>query len=82
MDGEKADGRGADAYAGGLDRHGQTAEDSIAMAKRLGVKFVACNTSLGFMGLEEDAFIPEVDSFAGAATFLGEARKGAVNLFI
>jgi peroxiredoxin family protein len=52
------------------------------MAKRLGVKFVACNTSLGFMGLEEDAFIPEVDSFAGAATFLGEARKGTVNLFI
>jgi peroxiredoxin family protein len=34
------------------------------------------------MGLGEDAFIPEVDSFAGAATFLGEARKGTVNLFI
>jgi peroxiredoxin family protein len=57
-------------------------EDSIAMAKRLGVKFVACTTSIGTMGLGEDAFIPEVDSFAGAATFLGEARKGTVNLFI
>jgi peroxiredoxin family protein len=57
-------------------------EDSIATAKRLGVKFVACNTTLGVMGLGEDAFIPEVDSFAGAATFLGEARKGTVNLFI
>jgi peroxiredoxin family protein len=34
------------------------------------------------MDLGEDAFIPEVDSFAGAATFLGEARKGTVNLFI
>jgi len=57
-------------------------EDMIATAKRLGVKFVACNTTMGVMGLEEDAFIPEVDSFAGAATFLGEARKGTVNLFI
>jgi peroxiredoxin family protein len=57
-------------------------EDSIAMAKRLGVKFVACTNTLGVMGLGEDAFIPEVDSFAGAATFLGEARKGTVNLFI
>ena len=57
-------------------------EDSIAIAKRLGVKFVACTTTLGLMDLGEDAFIPEVDSFAGAATFLGEARKGTVNLFI
>jgi peroxiredoxin family protein len=57
-------------------------EDSIAMAKRLGVKFIACTNSMGVMGLGEDAFIPEVDSFAGAATFLGEARKGTVNLFI
>mgnify|MGYP000004234833 CR=1 FL=1 len=57
-------------------------EDMIATAKRLGVKFVACTTTMGVMGLGEDAFIPEVDSFAGAATFLGEARKGTVNLFI
>jgi peroxiredoxin family protein len=57
-------------------------EDSIVIAKRLGVKFVACTTTLGLMDLGEDAFIPAVDSFAGAATFLGEARKGTVNLFI
>jgi peroxiredoxin family protein len=57
-------------------------EDLMATAKRLGVKFVACTTSIGTMGLGEDAFIPEVDSFAGAATFLGEARKGSVSLFI
>jgi len=57
-------------------------EDLIATARQLGVKFIACTTSMGVMGLGEDAFIPEVDSFAGAATFLGEARKGTVNLFI
>lgn len=57
-------------------------EELIAQAKQLGVKLVACTTSMGTMGLGEDAFISEVDSFAGAATFLGEARKGTVNLFI
>jgi len=57
-------------------------EELIAQANRLGVKLVACTTSMGMMDLGEDAFIPEVDSFAGAATFLGEARKGTVNLFI
>ena len=57
-------------------------EELIAQANRLGVKLVACTTSMGMMDLGEDAFIPEVDSFAGAATFLGQARKGTVNLFI
>ena len=57
-------------------------DELMAQAKRLGVKLVACTTSIGTMGLSEDAFIPEVDSFAGAATFLGAARKGTVNLFI
>ena len=57
-------------------------EELIAQANRLGVKLVACTTSIGMMDLDEDAFIPEVDSLAGAATFLGEARKGTVNLFI
>ena len=57
-------------------------EELIAQANRLGVKLIACTTSMGMMDLGEDAFIPEVDSFAGAATFLGQARKGTVNLFI
>ena len=57
-------------------------EELISRAKQLGVKLVACTTSMGMMDLDEDAFIPEVDSFAGAATFLGDARKGTVNLFI
>ena len=57
-------------------------DELIAQAHRLGVKLVACTTSMGMMDLGEDAFIPQVDSFAGAATYLGQARKGTVNLFI
>ena len=57
-------------------------DDFITMAKDMGVKLVACTTSCGVMGLSEDAFRSEVDSMAGAAYFLGEARNSKVALFI
>jgi peroxiredoxin family protein len=57
-------------------------EEMMALAKKSGVKFIACTTTIGMMGISKEAFIPEVDSFAGVATYLAEAREGRVNLFI
>ena len=57
-------------------------DELMAMAKGMGVKFIAWTTSMGLMGISKEAFIPEVDSFAGVATYLAEAREGNVNLFI
>jgi len=57
-------------------------DELIAMAREMGVKFIACTTSMGIMGISKEAFIPEVDSFAGVATYLAEASEGRVNLFI
>ena len=57
-------------------------DELMAMAKEMGVKYIACTTSMGMMGLGKEAFIPEVDSYAGVATYLAEAREGKVNLFI
>ena len=54
----------------------------MAMAKEMGVKFIACTTTMGIMGIGKEAFIPEVDSFAGVATYLAEAKEAEVNLFI
>jgi peroxiredoxin family protein len=54
----------------------------ISMAAAQGVHFVACTTSMNMMGLVEEDFIPEVKEFAGAASYLGAARQGHVNLFI
>ena len=51
-------------------------------AKELGVKFIACTTTMGMMGIGKDAFIPEVDTFAGVATYIAEARESKINLFI
>jgi len=57
-------------------------DELMAMAKEMGVKYIACTTSMGMMGLGKEVFIPEVDSYAGVATYLAEAREGKVNLFI
>ena len=57
-------------------------DELMATAKEMGVKFIACTTSMGIMGIGKEAFIPEVDSFAGVATYLAEAREGRVNLFV
>ena len=57
-------------------------EEMLKQATQLGVKLIACTTSIGLMGLSEGDFIPEVQTFAGAATYLGEARKAEINLFI
>ena len=64
------------------DQNTPQIEEMIAMAKDMGVKFIACTTSIGMMGISKEAFIPEVDSYAGVATYLAEAREGKVNLFI
>ena len=48
----------------------------------LGVRFIACTTTLGLMGITKDTLIDEVDQFAGVSTYLAEARESQVNLFI
>ena len=57
-------------------------DEFITMAKEMGVKLIPCTNTCGVMGLSEDAFRSEVGSLAGAAYFLGEARKSKVTLFI
>lgn len=65
-----------------IDSRIPTLEESISLAKEMGVKFIACTTTIGMMGLTKESFIPEVDRYAGVATYLEEARESKVNLFI
>ncbi len=57
-------------------------DELITMAHQMGVRLIACTTTCGVMGLTEDAFRSEVESLAGAAYFLGEARESKTTLFI
>ena len=64
------------------DYHMPSLEEMIPMAKELGVHFLACTTSMALMGLGEEDFIPEVEEFVGAATYVGKAADSKINLFI
>jgi peroxiredoxin family protein len=51
-------------------------------ARDLGVRFIACTTTMGMMGVTKNTLIDGVDQLAGVSTYLAEARQGSVNLFI
>ena len=54
----------------------------LETAQDLGVKMIACTTTLGLMGISKDTLIDGVDQLAGVTTYLAEAKQGSVNLFI
>jgi len=53
----------------------------IKTALENGVKIVVCTMSMDLMGIKKEELIDGV-SFGGVATYLNEADKGAVNLFV
>ena len=57
-------------------------QELMSLAAEAGVKFIACTTSMGMMGISKEALIPQVSTFAGVATYLAEARESKVNLFV
>jgi peroxiredoxin family protein len=54
----------------------------MEIAKDLDVRFIACTTTLGLMGITKDTLIDGIDQFAGVSTYLAEAKEAQVNLFI
>ena len=66
------------------DTNMPSVDEFIVMAKEMGVNMIACTTTCGVMGLpaDTDSFRSEVQTMAGAAYFLGEARQSKVTLFI
>jgi peroxiredoxin family protein len=62
--------------------HMPTVDEMLTLARSLDVKIVACTITMGVMGLERSDLIDDVDSLAGVASYLNDARSRAVNLFI
>ena len=64
------------------ESHYPSIDEFITMAHQMGVRMIPCSTTCGMFGLTEDAFRSEIESLAGAAFFLNEARQSQVTLFI
>ncbi|MDZ7261498.1 MAG: DsrE/DsrF/DrsH-like family protein [candidate division KSB1 bacterium] len=56
--------------------------EMLATAKSLGVKLIACSTTMGVMGIPKEILIPEVDTVAGVTSFLADAKESSFTLFI
>lgn len=53
----------------------------IALAQELGVKLTACQMSMDVMGIQRDELLDDLE-IAGAATYVEEASRSRVTLFI
>ncbi|MCX8103382.1 MAG: DsrE/DsrF/DrsH-like family protein, partial [Candidatus Bipolaricaulota bacterium] len=63
------------------DKNVSSLEDLMQMARDLGVKMVACEMSRDVMGIQDDELIGGLE-YGGVASFLGDALKSKVTLFI
>ncbi len=62
-------------------RNIMTLEELIATAREQEIKMLACTMSMDVMGLTADELIDGLD-YVGVATYLAEAEKASLNLFI
>ena len=62
-------------------RNVETLDDLIETAKDMEVRLVACQMSMGIMGITEDELMDGVE-FGGVAAYLGDACESRVTLFI
>lgn len=57
-------------------------EELRELSLEAGVKLVACQMTVDLFGMEPDEFIPEIEDWIGAASFLPKAQQADVSLFI
>jgi peroxiredoxin family protein len=62
-------------------RNVQSLPEMLAMVRELGVRMVACEMSMGVMGITREELIPGID-YGGVATYLGDAARSKITLFV
>ncbi len=55
--------------------------EMLQSARAMGVKFIACDMTIGVMGLTREELV-DVDEIAGVATFVARAKESGPTLFI
>ncbi len=59
----------------------ESLEDLIALAKDMDVRLVACQMSMGIMGIQKEELLDDIE-YGGVATYLGDAGDSRTTLFI
>jgi peroxiredoxin family protein len=63
------------------DKHVATLEDLMRVARRMGTRIVACETSRDVMGICDEELVGDLE-FGGTASFLSDALRSRMTLFI
>ncbi|HVB99679.1 MAG TPA: DsrE/DsrF/DrsH-like family protein [Candidatus Dormibacteraeota bacterium] len=63
------------------DKHVASLEDLMRVARRMGTRIIACETSRDVMGIRDEELVGELE-FGAASSFLPEAFRSRVTLFI
>lgn len=61
--------------------HVETLPDLITLAQEMEVKMIACQMSMGVMGIKEDELFDDIE-YGGVATYLGDSTDSKLTLFI
>lgn len=63
------------------NKHVASLEDLMRIAQRMGTRIVACETSRDMIGAREEELIDDLE-FGGTASFLSDALRSRITLFI
>jgi len=75
-------GAGAQIIRGLMQKHGITSpEELFGLAQELGVKMIVCDMSRELLGINDEELVDGLET-GGVATFLGDAARAKVTLFI
>lgn len=75
-------GAGAQIIRGLMKKHDVASpEELFAMARELGVRMVVCDMSRELLGIKDEELVEGLET-GGVATFLGDAARAKVTLFI
>ena len=60
-----------------------TIDEMLDLSKQLNVKMIACTITMDILGISKDQLRTDyIDQYAGAVTYLAEAKESSVTLFI
>jgi len=71
----------SDGYNNWKNKNVETLPDMVGLLRELGVRLVACEMSMGVMGVTREELLPDID-YGGVATYLGDASRSKITLFI